>query len=122
MGVSFFTCQNCKNVSSEYSRIYCEKCESEMCGCAIPEELKKYISIWEDVWSYITTDQYDNIIPAKDSEEDLSELFKKYLTYDGNMYGLEIKEEFCPVCQKNKKHENDPEYEEYLRLKKKFEG
>ena len=37
-------------------------------------------------------------------------------------YGIELKKEFCPICNKEKGLEKDPEYKEYLRLKNKFEG
>lgn len=123
MGVDFFSCENCKEVRSEYNEIYCEKCESHLCKCVIPEELKKYINIWEDVWEYITTDDEDNIIPADNSEydEEVVELFKKYLTYNSETYGLLLKKEYCPVCKLREELNEDPEYKNYLRLKKKFE-
>ena len=124
MGVRFFSCENCKEARSEYDEIYCEKCERQLCQCSIPKELKKYISIWEDVWEYITTDDKDNIIPADDSEydEEVVELFKKYLTYDSETYGLLLKKEYCPLCKLDEKLSEDPEYKEYLRLKNKFEN
>ena len=122
MSVTFFTCKNCSEVKSEYDRIYCHECESELCSCAIPEELKKYVNIWEDVWEYVTTDNEDNFVASSDADEDLSELFSKYLTYDGCTYGLTLKKEYCPICALKEKYKDDPEYKEYLRLKKKFEG
>ena len=126
MSVSWFTCSNCHEVSSEYDRIYCEECETELCGCAIPKELKKYISIWENVWSCVQTDSEDNFIPIEEAEmlceDNLPELFNKYLKYDGNTYGLVLRKEYCPICAKRAQFKEDPEYQEYLRLKKKFEG
>lgn len=122
MGVDYFSCENCGAATSEYDKVFCEKCESRMCSCAMPEEIAKLCGCWEDVWNYMTTDDKDNIIPRKGLNEDYSELFKKYLTYDTYKYGLELKEEFCPICQKRKVDEKDPEYENYLRLKRKFEG
>ena len=121
MSVSFFTCKNCNEVSSEYNRIYCQECETELCDCTIPEELKKYINIWEDVWDYVGVDHDDKFISNKDAKEDLAELFNKYLIYDSHMYGLALRKEYCPICALKAKYEEDPEYEEYLRLKKKFE-
>ena len=122
MGVRFFTCGNCKGISSEYNEVYCPKCGEQLCQCAIPEELKKYIRIWEDVWEYVTTDAEDNFIPAEGCEEDLTELFSKYLVYDSYDWGLELKPEYCPICNKEKEFEKDPEYKEYLRLKEKFKN
>lgn len=121
MSVRFFTCKNCHEASSEYNEIHCEECEQSLCGCAIPEELKNYLKCWEDVWEYIDIDEHDNIVAAKGYESSI-DTFKKYLKYDPYEYGLELKKEYCPICNKKKELEKDPEYEEYLRLKAKFEG
>ena len=121
MGVDYFSCQNCGDAVSEYDKVYCEKCESELCSCAMPKEISKLCNCWEDVWEYIATDNEDNIRQNVNCSEDYSELFKKYLAYDSDTYGLELKEEFCPICQRRKEMEKDPEYKEYLRLKAKFD-
>lgn len=121
MGVRFFTCKNCRSASSEYNEIHCEGCEKSMCSCAIPEELKDYLNCWEDVWEYINIDDNDELIANKDYDDYLP-VFKKYLKYDFHKYGIELKKEFCPICNKEKELEKDPEYKEYLRLKNKFEG
>ena len=121
MSVRFFTCKDCKETSSEYNEIICEKCESSLCGCIIPTELKDYIDCWDQIWHYIDADENDNIIAREGYEDDL-EVFKKYLNYNSSTYGLVLKEEYCPICNKKKKDEQDPEYKEYLRLKEKFEN
>ena len=121
MGVRFFTCKNCHEASSEYNEICCEECESNLCGCAIPEELKKYLNCWEDLWEYIDIDENDEVV-AKKGHENTLETFRKYITYDFHKYGLELKKEHCPICNKKKRLKQDPEYKEYLRLKAKFEG
>ena len=61
MSVRFFTCKNCKETSSEYNEIICEKCESSLCGCTIPAELEDYIDCWDQTWHYIDSDENDNI-------------------------------------------------------------
>lgn len=120
MSVWYFSCKNCGGAASEYDEIHCEKCESEMCSCAMPDEIEKLCGCWEDVWYYINYDRDNNIIKAENCEEDYTELFKKYFSVNDN-YGLVLKEEYCPVCQRGKENEKDPEYKEYLRLKAKFE-
>ena len=120
MGVRFFTCKNCHQPSSEYNEVKCQECGNSLCDCAIPQELKDYFDCWDSIWSYIDVDDEDNIV-AREGYEDYLEVFKKYLTYDSNTYGIVLKEEYCPLCQKRKENEKDPEYREYLRLKEKFE-
>ena len=121
MGVSYFSCDNCGNATSEYDQVYCHNCERTMCSCAMPDEIHKLCGCWEDVWNYVTTDKDDNIVKNPNCEEDYSGLFNKYLIYNTYRYGLELKEEFCPLCNKDKKYMNDPEYKEYLKLKAKFD-
>ena len=120
MSVWYFSCKNCGGTVSEYDEIHCEKCESEMCSCAMPEEIRKLCGCWEDVWNYINYDRDNNIVKAEKCEKDYTELFKKYFSVNDD-YGLVLKESYCPICQKRKEDEKDPEYEEYLRLKAKFE-
>ena len=121
MGVRYFVCKNCQTAESEYNEVFCEKCESQLCSCAIPEELKEYIKIWEDIWEYIKIDADDNIIPKSKTCDKEVEIIKKYLIYDSKGYGIELKHEYCPICNREDKNKIDPEYKEYLRLKAKFE-
>ena len=121
MGVRFFSCESCKSPASEYNEIFCEGCEGHLCGCAIPEELSPFIRIWEDIWEFVDTDEKDNLIPRSEDYEEKAELINRFLTYNSNTYGLVLKKDFCPICNKGKENRKDPEYEEYLRLKKKFE-
>jgi hypothetical protein len=120
MGVDYFSCANCGEAHSEYDQITCDKCESYLCSCAMPEELQKQCGCWEDIYLYITTDSEGNIVKARDCNEDDSEIFRKYLTVNED-YGVVLKEEYCPICTRRKKNSEDPEYQEYLRLKAKFE-
>lgn len=120
MSVWYFSCKNCGEAASEYDEIHCEKCESEMCSCAMPDEIGELCECWEDVWYFITTDVNNKIVKAKECKEDYTKLFRKYFSVNDD-YGLVLKEEYCPVCQKEKDNEKDPEYKEYLRLKVKFE-
>jgi hypothetical protein len=120
MGVDYFSCENCREASSEYNEIYCEKCESRLCDCVMPDELSKLCGCWDDAWYFITTDGNNNIIKAQGCKEDYTKLFKKYCSVNDD-YGLVLKEEYCPICQREKENKEDPEYKEYLRLKAKFE-
>lgn len=107
MSIRFFTCKNCNSPASEYNEIYCESCESQLCSCSIPDELKSFINIWEDLWDYVEIDGYDNITYKSDGEDkEKTDIIKKYITYDFNKYGLELKKEFCPICNKKTKNNN----------------
>lgn len=116
MGVDYFNCKNCGEISSEYDRIYCEHCEQELCSCALPEELQSY-GYWNNVYATINLDDDDNIIQDTEAAQTIA----KYISFNMNGYGYELKQEYCPVCKKQNKYLNDPEYKEYLRLKAKFE-
>ena len=121
MGVDYFSCASCNEAHSEYDRIYCENCENNFCSCVMPDELAKTFGCWDDVWLAITVDENDNIIPREEKYSDITEVIKQYCIVDNTMYGLELKHEYCPICKKEKENKLDPEYEEYLRLKRKFE-
>ena len=122
MGVDLFTCENCHGVSTEYDEIWCEE-EHQLCGCAMPEELGKAFGggiVWDDLFGIITEDDNYNVIPRDEADKDKTEIIQKYLTSNDD-YGIVLRKEHCPVCQRIKKNKQDPEYEEYLRLKIKFE-
>lgn len=121
MSVWYFSCQNCGEASSEYDEIHCEKCESELCSCVRPEEISELCGCWDDIWKYVTYDTDHNIVKSDKCGKDYTELFKKYFSANDD-YGIVLKEEYCPICQKRKENEKDPEYAEYLRLKAKFES
>ena len=121
MGVNYFSCKNCGEATTDYDLIYCTNCESELCSCSMPKELKELCNCWDSVWYYVGVDKDNNIQPNANCTENYTELFRKYLTYT-NRYGFELKEEYCPICQRRKEMEKDPEYKEYLRLKAKFDN
>ena len=121
MSVDLFSCDYCKGAATEYDRIYCEH-GHELCNCVMPTEIAKLCGCWEDVYCYITIDEHDKIIKREQCEHDYSELFSNFLTYNGDTYGILLKSEYCPLCSKIKQNSLDPEYQEYLRLKKKFES
>ena len=121
MSVWYFSCENCNEAASEYDEIHCEKCESALCSCAMPEEIHKLCGCWEDIWNHINTDKDNNIIPKVEEDEEKAAIFRKYLSCN-DYYGIVLKEEYCPVCQRRKENEKDPEYAEYLRLKAKFDN
>lgn len=121
MGVDYFSCDSCRGAASEYDEIWCEKCESQLCSCAMPQELSEIMECWEDAWKYIGVDKDNQIQHNASSKEDYTEIFRKYLSSNDD-YGLVLKEEYCPVCQRRKEMEKDPEYREYLRLKAKFDN
>jgi len=124
MGVDYFSCENCGRAASEYDEIHCEKCESSLCSCAMPDEIAQLCGCWEDIWNFINTDINNKIIPSSawkgEDGKKYVKLFKKYLSVNDD-YGVVLKEKYCPICQKRKEDEKDPEYKEYLRLKAKFE-
>ena len=120
MSVWYFSCQNCNEAHSEYNEIHCEKCESSLCDCAMPDEIHKLCGCWEDMWNFINTNSENKIIQNQDCKENYVELFGKYLTCNDD-YGIVLKEKYCPICQRRNENEKDPEYKEYLRLRAKFE-
>jgi hypothetical protein len=111
--------------AAKYDEIYCEKCESSLCSCAMPDEIAQLCGCWEDIWNFINTDINNKIIPSAawkgEDGKKYVKIFKKYLSVNDD-YGLVLKEKYCPICQKRKEDEKDPEYKEYLRLKAKFES
>lgn len=120
MGVEYFSCDNCGEAASEYDEIYCEECESPLCGCVMPDEIAQLCSCWEDIWIFIQINPGNKIVKNKICKEDYVKLFRKYLkgSFD---YGVVLKKEYCPICQRREENSKDPEYKEYLRLKAKFE-
>ena len=118
--VDYFSCQNCNQASSEYDEIHCATCESNLCSCAMPDEIAELCSCWEDIWNFIRTNSSNKIIKNPACKQDYTKIFRKYLT-SNDEYGLALKEEYCPICQREKENEKDPEYKEYLRLKTKFD-
>ena len=120
MGVDYFVCRNCGEAHSEYDQITCENCEQYLCSCAMPDEISRLCGCWDDVWGYIRTDRDDNIVAKEGTDEATLAIFQKYLSINED-YGLVLKEEYCPLCQRAKEQSKDPEYLEYLRLKAKFE-
>ena len=127
MGVDYFSCENCRRVATEYDEIHCEKCESSLCSCAMPDEIAQLCQGWDDIFAYISeryVAETNETVIIKQSDEvsdETLEIFKKYLTFNDD-YGIVLKEEYCPICQKRKENEKDFEYKEYLRLKAKFES
>ena len=119
MGVRYFNCKGCGNPSSEFDEIVCEDCHGSFCSCAVPDELKEFISCWDEVWRFVSVDEENNLV-SKPGHEDTLEVFKKYLNYNGDTYGLVLRKEYCPRCSRAAELAKDPEYKEYLRLKEKF--
>ena len=106
MGVYYFTCENCREARSEYDQITCEN-EHYLCSRCLPEELSK-IGIADDI----------HLLCNK--EDATNEMLQKYIV-ETDEFGWTLRKEYCPVCQKEERNKKDPEYSEYLRLKKKFE-
>ena len=125
MSVWYFSCENCREAHSEYNEIHCEECENSLCSCAMPDEIRELCGCWEDIFKYITESPEigESVIIKRndDVSDETLKIFKKYLAINDD-YGIVLKEEYCPVCQKRKINEKDSEYEEYLRLKAKFEA
>ena len=120
MSVWYFSCANCNSAQSEYNEIHCETCESSLCDCAMPDEIHELCNCWEDIWNFINVNSQNKIVKDKACKEDYVKLFRKYLTCNDD-YGVVLREEYCPICQRRKENEKDPEYKEYLRLKAKFD-
>lgn len=106
MSVDYFICENCNEAHSEYDRIICEN-EHYLCSGCLPEELSK-IGICDDIHLMCNKEYTTN------------EILQKYIV-ETDEFGWTLKKEFCPVCQREERNKKDPEYKEYLRLKKKFE-
>ena len=106
MSVDYFICENCNGAHSEYDRIICEN-EHYLCSGCLPEELSK-IGICDDIHLMCNKEYTTN------------EILQKYIV-ETNEFGWTLKKEFCPECQREERNKKDPEYKEYLRLKKKFE-
>ena len=121
MSVWYFSCKNCGDAASEYNEIHCEACEVTLCDCVMPKEIKDLCNVWDNLYEYVTSDKDNNIIGKEGTDKATVEVFRKYLSCNDD-YGIVLKEEYCPICQKRLKNEQDPEYKEYLRLKEKFEN
>lgn len=122
MGVDYFSCDNCHEAHSEYNEIWCEG-EHQLCNCAMPQEIEDICgATWDNIHDYITYGKEEGTVEIRSElvrEED-EKVFQKYLSSNDD-YGIVLKKEYCPLCQRIEKNKQDPEYEEYLRLKRKFE-
>ena len=107
MSVWYYTCKNCNEPASEYDIINCEN-GHELCSDCLPFELS-------------TIGTADDIFRECHKEILTNKMLQKYII-NTREYGYSLREEFCPVCQREIRNKQDPEYQEYLRLKDKFEN
>lgn len=85
------------------------------------KQIKDLTDTSKPVPKYLTerVERYEEVF--KDYETlDTEDFNEKYCGEVEDLYRYSYPEEYCPVCQKIKEYEADPEYEKFKELKQKF--
>lgn len=85
------------------------------------KQIKDLTDMSKPVPKYLTerVERYEEIF--KDYETlDAEDFNEKHCSEIEDLYRYSYPEEYCPVCQKIKEYEADPEYEKFKELKRKF--
>lgn len=116
MSVDYFVCESCGEPLSEYHEFQCEN-EHTICTYCLPKDLQNLGS--EDSHYGVCVNDLYGI--CRNNWNENKEVLQKYIV-ENEDYGYVLKKEWCPICQKEEKYKDDPQYQEYLRLKKIYEG
>lgn len=136
---SSFICNVCGGIESGYDEslrdLGMQMCEHEH-YYHTGHSLDNFMEAGKDVWyNYLKKQQQVSNATSTllYSEEELNKLENDYIEldeddffdkYGDTLYDLisefGVPEEYCPVCSKIKEYKQDPDWEKYLELKKKF--